>query len=116
MELKIKNGDYVLDGKGSLQRLSGSAELVQRVLYKLTARREKFPFIPQLGSELYQMGGLVARERNSAAEQAVREALKDETELEVTAVQLTESGDGLYVLTVHLNYRGQDMELSLTIQ
>ncbi len=116
MELKIKNGDYVLDERGSMQRLSGSAELIQRVLYKLTARREGFPFIPQLGSELYQLSHLADRERSSAAEQAVREALKDEPDLEVTDVQLTDSGDSLYMLTVHLSYHGQDMELSLTIQ
>lgn len=116
MELKIRNGDYVLDGKGGVQRLSGSAELIQRVLYKLTARREGFPFIPELGSALYRVSKLTARERSSAAEQAVREALKEEEDLEVTAVHLAESGNGLYLLTVHLAYRGQEMELSLTVQ
>ena len=116
MELKIKNGDYVLCADGTQQRLEGSAELLQRVPYKLTARREGFPFIPELGSELYRLGRTAARERGSAAEQAVREALSDETDLEITAVTLTDAGEGLYTLQVCLTYQGQSMDVALTIQ
>ena len=116
MELKIKNGDYVLDGCGGTQRVEGSAELIQRVLYKLTARREGFPFIPELGSELYNLGRTSSKERNSAAEQYVRQALSDETELDVISVSLADTAEGLYTLRVYLSYRGQDPEVGLTIQ
>ncbi len=116
MELKIRNGDYVTDGSGGLEHVSGSAELIQRVLYKLTARREGFPFIPELGSELYRLGTAAQRRRVSAAEQAVREALQDENDLEVTAVTLTDAGEGLYTLQVYLTYQGQNLEVALTIQ
>ena len=116
MELKIKNGDYVWDGSGGVQALQGSAELVQRVLYKLTARREGFPFLPELGSELYRLGQVSARERQSAAETAVRQALEDETELEVTAVSLEAADEGLSTLCVALLYQGQTLKLSLTVQ
>lgn len=116
MELKIKNGDYVLCADGTAQRLSGSAELIQRVLYKLTARREGFPFIPELGSNLYQLGASASRERAGAAEQAVREALSDEKDLTVTAVALEQAEAGLYTLRVELDYSGQSLEVALTIQ
>ncbi len=115
MELKIKNGDYVLDG-GSAETVEGSAELLQRVLYKLTARREGFPFIPALGSELYRLGRIAPAARDSAAEQYVRQALSDEEELTLTGVTLTEAGGGLYHLKVELTWGGQDLELALTVQ
>lgn len=116
MELKIRNGDYVICADGTVQQLSGSAELVQRVLYKLTARREGFPFIPELGSNLYQLERSTPRDRAGAAGQAVREALSDEENLEITAVTLTEAEEGLYTLQVHLVYQGQTVEVALTIQ
>ena len=116
MELKIRNGDYVICADGTAQQLSGSAELVQRVLYKLTARREGFPFIPELGSNLYQLERSTPRDRAGAAEQAVREALSDEENLEITAVTLTEAEEGLYTLQVHLTCQGQTVEVALTIQ
>ena len=62
MELKIRNGDYVALENGGMEMVEGSAELIQRVLYRLTARREGFPFIPTLGSTLHQLGRVNARE------------------------------------------------------
>lgn len=116
MELKIKNGDYVLNGSGGMQRVEGSEELVQRVLYKLTAKREGFPFLPELGSELYRLGYTAGKARNSAAEQAVREALRDEPDFEIAAVELAAAGDELYTLKVYLDYYGQRFEVALAIQ
>lgn len=56
MELKLRNGDYVPDGVGGLKRVEGREALLQRVLFKLTARRGAFPFLPELGSRLWQLG------------------------------------------------------------
>ena len=39
MELLIKNRDYVPDGTGGFVRVSGKEELLQRVLFQLSARR-----------------------------------------------------------------------------
>ena len=116
MELTIKNGDYVPDGKGGVARRTGSAALLERVIYKLTARREGFPFIPELGSSLYRLGRIAPRERSGAAEEAVREALRDETELEVTKVELSEADGGLYTLRVSLVHQKQLYEVALTVQ
>lgn len=44
MELKLQNGDYVPDGVGGLRRVWGQEALLQRVFYKLMARRGSFPF------------------------------------------------------------------------
>ena len=61
MEWKLSAGDYVPDGTGGLTALSGSGEVLARALYRLTARRGALPFLPALGSRLYQLG----RERPS---------------------------------------------------
>ena len=116
MELKIRNGDYVADGSGGMEHVSGSAELIQRVLYKFTAQREGFPFLPELGSTLYRLGITSRKQRDSAAEQAVREALLEETELEVTSVTLTDTNEGLYTLQMYLTWQKQNLEVALTIQ
>ena len=44
MELKLQNGDYVLDGAARLCRVEGAEALLQRVLFRLSARRGAFPF------------------------------------------------------------------------
>ena len=53
METKISNGDYVSDGLGGVERCKGTDALLERVLFRLTARRGQFPPLPELGSRLY---------------------------------------------------------------
>ena len=58
MELLLKDGDYVSDGAGGQVRLEGEEALLQRVLFRLTARRGGFPLMPELGSRLYALEGV----------------------------------------------------------
>ena len=94
MGLSLRNGDYVPDGTGGLRRTEGREALLEQVLFRLTARRGTFPFLPELGSRLWQLGQLPAARRQSAAEQYVAEALAAEPGLTVEQVILTESGTG----------------------
>ena len=87
MALRIRDGDYV-PGPGGLAETEGSETLLQNVLFRLTARRGSFPFWPELGSRLYQLGRLPVAERQGAAEQYVAEAMAQMPELTVTAVTL----------------------------
>ena len=114
MELMLKNGDYVPDGVGGLRRVSGKEELLQRVLFRLTARRGGFPFREDLGSRLWQLGRLPAAQRLSAAEQYVTEALADEAGLAVESVDLTAAGTETAALTVHLTYEGEALSVTLS--
>ncbi len=68
MELQIKNGDYVPDSLGGLIRLEEERALLQRVLFRLSARRGALPFLPGLGSRLY----LLSREKPAARLSAAR--------------------------------------------
>ena len=98
VEWKLTEGDYVPDGKGGFTALTGSGEVLARVLYRLTARRGALPFLPGLGSRLYLLG----REKPSA-----RQALAGffGGRLLGRAVLLAELGNRLYELEGVEKYR-----------
>lgn len=99
-ELKIRNGDYLCRGD-RLETVDGTDGLLQRVLFKLTARRGKFPFWDTLGSRLWQLSQITPPQRQAAAAQYVAEALQDEP-LTVERVELQTRADGMMELTVVL--------------
>ena len=112
MELRLENGDYIPDGTGGVVRAEGDEALLQRVLFRLSARRGALPMLPELGSQLYLLGRERPEERLSAARQYAAEALQAEG-LTVEDVHLTERGDGRMDLTVWL--RGEDTALAATV-
>ena len=114
MELELQNGDYVPDGIGGVRRVSGREALAQRIIFRLTARRGTFPFLPELGSRLWQLGRLSAAQRQSAVEQYVAEALAPEPGLAVEQVDLTESGGGRAQVTASMTWQGE--RLSVTVE
>ena len=114
MELFLKNGDYLPDGKGGFARAAGGEELIQRVLFKLTARRGSFPLLPELGSRLFELARHKQSQRESLARQYVSEALKDEEELSVEGVSVNPSGEGLSV-TVFLSYHGETLNVTVEV-
>ncbi len=115
MELKLWNGEYVPDGAGGLIRVEGREALLQRVLFKLTARRGQFPFLEELGSRLWTLGKTPALRRQTAAEQYVAEALADEPELAVESVAL-ERAAGCVFLTAAFTWRGEALSVTMEVQ
>ena len=113
MELKLRNGAYVPDGAGGFACAEGDAALLERVLFRLTARRGNFPLLPEMGSRLYELPRLPAAVRRSAAEQAAAEALAEEN-LTVEGVTLTETADGLSV-AVRLTAPSGALTAALTV-
>ena len=69
MELELRDGDYVADGAGGLRHVQDREALLQRALFRLTARRGTFPFGEELGSRLWTLGRLPAPEQPAAARQ-----------------------------------------------
>ncbi len=112
MELQLKNGDYIPDEKGGVVRLDGDAALLQRVLFRLSARRGGLSMLPELGSQLYLLGRERPEARLSAARQYAAEAVQPEG-LTVEDVRLTDRGGGRMDLTVWL--RGEDAALTATV-
>lgn len=108
MERVLIDGDYVPDGAGGLRSVSGGQEVLARVLYRLSARRGALPFLPTLGSRLYQLGREKPSVRQALCRQYVTEALKEETGVKLLSAELTQEGDrGL--LTVKLEWQGETL-------
>lgn len=115
MELELRNGDYRADGAGGLARVEGREALLQRVFFRLTARRGAFPFWESLGSRLWQLGRLPAGERPGAARQYVAEALEVEP-VTVTAVTLEDLGGGAAAVTAELLYQGEPLPVRVAVK
>lgn len=109
-EFQMQQGDFIPDGAGSFCRLEGSRALVQRVLFKLTARRGAFPFLPRLGSRLHTLGREKASARQALCLQYVQEALEDEA-VTVTGVDYREEQGRARVVVC---LRWQDKVLEVT--
>ncbi len=116
MELKMKDGDYMADGAGGVLRLRGDQAALQRVLFRLTARREGFPLLPDMGSRLWQLGRVPPSRRLGAACQYVTEALKVEPGLSVEDVALSERGTGGLDVAVRLRLNGKAAVVSVSVE
>ena len=112
MELWLKNGDYVPDGKGGFVQLEGEEALLQRVLFRLCARRGSFPMMSELGSRLYLLGREKAGDRTAAARAWAEEALVQEN-VAVEELRVDESGEG--VLLVHPGLRRGENRVDVTV-
>lgn len=116
MERKLSEGDYLPGAQGDFQSLDGAQALLQRVLFRLTARRGQFPFLPEMGSRLYQLcrdGKPSAR--SALARQYTVQALESEEDLTVTDVQWSDLGGNRGHLQVFLEWQGEPLSLSLDI-
>ncbi len=115
MELKMKNGDYIPDGAGGLNRSEGAQEVLNRVLFRLTARRGAFPFLPDLGSQLHRLLRERPSARLAAARQYVAQALEDESQVRVTDVSLRDTQTGVEI-TVYLLWQGEELTVTAAVE
>jgi len=93
--------------------LSGAEEAAARALFRLSARRGSFPFLPELGSRLHKVMGEKPSARQALAAQYAAEALEAEPDLKVTGVEWSEQ-DGTARVTVRLDWQGET--LSVTVE
>ena len=114
MELLLREGDYVADGRGGVVRLEGEEALLQRVLFRLTARRGGLSVLPELGSRLYLLGREPPEGRLSAARQYVAEALGEE-DVTVESVELEQGAAGMLSLRVCLSQGDTAVTAEVTI-
>lgn len=110
MELTIRDGDYLVNDSGKLSTSTGSQEVLERVLWKLTVHRGSFPFLPNLGSDLYRLGRVTPSARLSAAQTYITQALEDE-QIDITEVTLVDD-----TLDVKLLWQGETLSVTLEVQ
>ncbi len=115
MALLMKQGDYAADGNGGVAAAQGGDELICEVLFRLTARRGSFPFLPGLGSRM----GRLRREKPSAwdslARQFAVEALADMAGLTVTGASVRREDEALWV-TVELLWQGTGLSVTAQLE
>ena len=113
MALLLKDGDYVADERGGLRTVGGAQDLLQRVLFRLQARRGSFPFLPELGSRLYLLPREKPGDRQALARQYAAEALREEDV--VTEVTVEDGTDGRLQVQVALMWNGERLEAEVTV-
>ena len=114
MELLLKDRDYVPNGAGGVVALTGAEEMLALVLFRLTARKGAFPFLPGVGSRLHLLRNAKPVQWESLARQYVAEALAGEESLAVAGVTVYAEGDRLRV-EVSLDWNGQAMTTRLSV-
>ena len=114
MENLLRDGDYVPNGFGGFTRLYGAQEVLARALFRLTCRRGSFPFLPELGSRLQELGREKPSAREAAAKIFCASALRD-MELEVDDVRLTQLPDGHARMEVWLTVEDEKQALEVRI-
>lgn len=115
MSLKLIDRDYVPDGNGGVAVVSDGDELVGEALFRLTARRGSFPFLPQLGSRMHLLRRERPSEWDSLALQYAVEALEDMEGVQVTGAAARRDGDGLLV-TVELLWQGTALPVEVRLE
>lgn len=100
-ESLLRGGDYVPDGFGGFVRLEEEKARLACALFRLTCRRGAFAFLPELGSELRELGKYRPAEREEAARQLAAQALEG-MGLEVTGVRVRMISDEQADVAVYL--------------
>lgn len=116
MELKLRDGAYVISPAGLPETVSGAEEILQRALLRLAARRGSFWPDPEYGSRLHTLCRLKPGQRASAARLFAAEALEGERDVILEDVTYTPGeGDGGTVAVTLLLADGTETELSLEV-
>ena len=97
MSILINNRDYVPDGAGSVTSVSGSAALLNEILFRLSVRRGSFPLLPDLGSRLHLLRQEKPSQRTALARQYAAEALAELTDVTVTDALVTPEEGRLHI-------------------
>ena len=115
MSLLLQNRDYVPDGNGGVAVVQDGDELLGEVLFRLTARRESFPFLPSLGSQMHLLRRAKPSERKNLALQYAVEALDDMTEVTVTGASVRQDSGALWV-SVELLWQGTRLAVTAQLE
>ena len=115
MSLLLQNRDYAPDGNGGVAVVQDGDELLGEVLFRLTARRDSFPFLPTLGSRMHLLRRAKTSEQKNLALQYAAEALEDLTEVTVTDASVQQE-DGALQVSVELLWQGTRLAVTAQLE
>lgn len=115
MSLVLKDRDYVPDGNGGVACVQGGEEALGEVLFRLTARRGSFPFLPEVGSRMHLLRRARPSEWDALARQYAAEALAGLEDAAVLGASAAQERDGLWV-TVDLLWQGRGLSVTARLE
>ena len=115
MSLLLQNRDYADDGNGGVAEARDGDEVLGEVLFRLAARRESFPFLPELGSRMHLLRRVKPSEREALALQYAVEALEGLTEGTVTGASVRQK-DGAFRVSVELLWQGTRLAVTAQLE
>ena len=115
MSLLLQNRDYMPDGNGGVAVVQDGDELLGEVLFRLTARRGSFPFLPSLGSQMHLLRRVKPSNRENLALQYAVEALDGLTDVTVTGASVRQEGGALWV-SVELLWQGTRLAVATQLE
>ena len=115
MALLLKQRDYVPDENGGVTVVRDGDELLSEVLFRLTARRGSFPFLPNLGSRMGELRREKQSDWKALARQFAVEALAELKDLTVVDAGVSQEGEALWV-TVELRWQGTDWSVTAQVE
>ena len=115
VSLLLQNRDYLPDGNGGVAVAQDGDELLGEVLFRLAARRDSFPFLPGLGSQMHLLRRAKPSEWENLALQYAVEALKDMAEVTVTGASVRQE-DGAFWISVELLWQGTRLAVTAQLE
>ena len=115
MSLLLQDRDYADDGNGGVAVVQDGDELLGEVLFRLTARRDSFPFLPELGSRMHLLRRAKPSARESLALQYAVEALEGLTEVTVTGASVRQE-NGAFWVSVELLWQGTRLAVTAQLE
>ena len=115
MSLLLQDRDSAEDGNGGVAVIQDGDELLGEVLFRLTVRRDSFPFLPGLGSRMHLLRRVKPSERESLALQYAVEALEDLAEVTVTGASVRQV-DGEFWVSAELLWQGTRLAVTAQLE
>lgn len=107
--MRLTDGDYQNGTNGE------SEALLQEALFRLTARRGSFPFLPDLGSRMYRLRQEKPSAWDTLAVQYAAEALSGLADVTVTGAQVNRTENRLAV-EVSLLWQGETLTVAAQLE
>lgn len=112
VSILLENRDYQPGVQGSIAHVTGDAQLLNEVLFRLSVRRGSFPMDRSLGSQMWRLRGAKPSEWPALARQYAVQALEALEDVAVTDAHVTDQGDQL-LIRVDLERQGQQFSVEL---
>ena len=114
MEAILQNRDYVAQRDGGILCAEGNQALLCQALFRLCCRRGSFPFLPELGSRLWQLRSCTREKLIPLATAYASEALEP-MGLRVQGVRLLSQDGERLRLDVQLSLSDQTEHLEVAL-